>query len=93
MGRDARKFLLTVCGVFVTAALTGMWAVLVFAPEPVLDRVELRLAFSFLFALAMVYSWIRKTWQPEYRTPQAVKIAAAAMIAVLLLRLVWIFFA
>lgn len=93
MGRDIRKILMAACGVFLTAALIVMWAVLVFAPEPVLDRVELRLAFSILFVLAMVYSWIRKTWQPEYRTPRAVKMAAAFMIAVLLLRLVWIPFA
>ena len=93
MKPDIRKVLLTVFGAVVDVALVAVWAVLVFAPEPVLSRVELRLAFPILFALAMVYSWLKKTWQPEQHTPKAVKIAAVVMIAVLLIRLMWITFA
>lgn len=93
MKQDVRKLLLTVFGAVVDVALVAVWVVLVFAPEPVLNRVELRLAFPILFALAMVYSWLKKTWQPEQHTPKAVKIAVVVMIAVLLIRLIWITFA
>ena len=45
MKQDTRKLLLTVFGAVVDVALVAVWVVLVFAPEPVLSRVELRLAF------------------------------------------------
>ena len=42
MGWKRREVLLTALGALVAFCLTVLWAILVFAPEPVLGRVELR---------------------------------------------------
>lgn len=90
MKQDHRKTLMNILGGLVAFALAVLWAVLVFAPPLVLERVELRLAVCLCFALEILYSWLRKKYLPEGRTPAAVKALAVGMIAVLLLRLLWI---
>lgn len=93
MKTEKRKIFLTVYGWTVKLCLAVLWAILVFAPEPVLARTELRIAASIVFALAMLYSWMKKTLWPDGRTSKTGKEIAAVMIAVLLLRLLWITFA
>lgn len=88
-----REVLLTALGALVAFCLTVLWAILVFAPEPVLGRVELRLAVCLCVVPEILYSWLRKKYLPERQISKAVKVAAAVMIAVVLLRLVWITFA
>lgn len=92
MKSDKRKILLTALGGLAALCLAVLWAILVFAPQPVLERVELRLAICLAFALEILYSWLRKKYLPERRIPRAVKVAAVGMIAVLLLRMLWISF-